>query len=409
MANIKLCEHQLKALERLKNGCVLRGGVGSGKSITALSWYYLENGGEQDSLEGGDYIPMDDPPADLYIITTAWKRDTFEWEKEMAPFLLFTNPETNLYGNRVIVDSWNNIRKYTQVKGAYFLFDEQKATGSGVWVNSFLKIAKANHWIMLSATPGDNWKDYIPLFVANGFYKNRTQFLREHAVYSRYVHSYPKIERFIGEPKLERLRSQILVDMDFDRPTIAHHEDLYADYDRVAYKNLIRTRWDFWKDIPIENAGGLCYCLRKLVNSDDSRKKMTLDIAKKHPRLIIFYSFDYELEILLGLRWPKGTKVAQWNGHSHEPIPDSERWVYLVNYAAGAEGWNCTKTNAMEFFSQHYSYKVMTQAAGRIDRMNTPFQDLWYYHLKSRSPIDLGISRALSQKKIFNETRFVKW
>lgn len=408
MAGIQLYDYQTDAIGRMKNGCILCGGVGSGKSLTAVSYYYLENGGDLSSVTGGDYIPMDDPPRDLYIITTARKRDTFEWEKELAPFLLSTNPETNLYRNKVIVDSWNNIHKYTEAENAFFIFDEQRVVGSGVWVRSFLKIARRNRWILLSATPGDTWSDYIPVFIANGFYKNRTEFKREHIVYSQFS-KFPKIERYLGERHLRKLRDSLLVDMDFKRQTKAHHEDVYVRYDAALYRDVMRSRWDPWKQEPIENAGGLCYCLRKAVNTDVSRQTMALEIAEKHPRMILFYSFDYELEILKGLAWPEGTAVAEWNGHRHEPIPKADRWVYLVNYGAGSEGWNCTLTDTMLFYSQNYSYKVMAQASGRIDRLNTPYRDLYYYHLKSRSGIDLAISRALEDKKTFNESRFVKW
>lgn len=408
MAGIQLYDYQTDAIGRMKNGCILCGGVGSGKSLTAVSYYYLENGGDPASVTGGDYIPMDDPPRDLYIITTARKRDTFEWEKELAPFLLSTNPETNLYRNRVIVDSWNNIHKYTEAENAFFIFDEQRVVGSGAWARSFLKIAKRNRWILLSATPGDTWSDYIPVFIANGFYKNRTEFKREHIVYSQFS-KFPKIERYLGERHLRKLRDSLLVDMDFKRQTKAHHEDVYVRYDAALYRDVMRSRWDPWKQEPIENAGGLCYCLRKAVNTDVSRQTMALEIAEKHPRMILFYSFDYELEILKGLAWPEGTAVAEWNGHRHEPIPKTDRWVYLVNYGAGSEGWNCTLTDTMLFYSQNYSYKVMAQASGRIDRLNTPYRDLYYYHLKSRSGIDLAISRALEDKKTFNESRFVKW
>lgn len=408
MAGIRLFDYQLDAIRRMKNGCILCGGVGSGKSLTALSYYYLQNGGELESISGGEYIPMDDPPMDLYIITTARKRDTFEWEKELAPFLLTTSGETNLYCNRVTIDSWNNIAKYAEAKDAFFIFDEQRVVGSGVWVKSFLKIASANRWILLSATPGDSWSEYIPVFVANGFYKNRTQFIREHVIYS-HAAKFPKIERYLGEGTLEALRGAILVDMDFHRPTVQHHEDIFVSYDAGLYREILRRRWDVWKDEPIENAGGLCYCLRKAVNLDESRQRAALEIVEKHPRMILFYSFDYELEALKAIGWPPGTALAEWNGHRHEPVPEGEKWVYLVNYAAGAEGWNCTKTDTIVFYSQHYSYKVTTQASGRIDRLNTPYRDLYYYHLKSRSGIDIAISRALREKKTFNESRFIKW
>ena len=318
--SVTLFDYQLDALKRMKNGCVLCGGVGSGKSITAISYYYILNGGKMSSLTGGEYVRMDSP-MDLYIITTARKRDTFEWEKEMAPFLLSS------YQNKVVIDSWNNIGKYADVKNAFFIFDEQRVVGKGKWVSCFLKIAKSNEWILLSATPGDTWMDYAPLFVANGFYRNRTQFKREHVIYSNY-RNYPEITGYVGKQHLANLRNSILVDMAFKRPTEAHHEELYVSYHVPLYKDILRSRWDPWEGKPIENAAGLCYCLRKCVNTDMSRQLMTLELQEKHPKCIIFYSFDYELEILRDLAWLEGTEVAEWNGHKHEPIPKNSRWVY---------------------------------------------------------------------------------
>lgn len=405
MSGVSLYDHQLKAVDKMKNGCILCGDVGSGKSRTALAYYYKEQGGV---IGADDYVPMQNP-RDLYIITTARKRDTLEWEEEMVHFLLTTNPEVSYYpGQKVVVDSWNNIQKYSNVYGSFFIFDEQRVVGSGAWVKAFLNIARKNKWILLSATPGDTWKDYIPVFRANGFYKTKKQFEDEHIVYSRFA-KYPQIDRYIGVSKLERLRSDILVEMEFRRHTIPHHEDIFVGYNTSLYKQVIRTRWDPFKDEPIQQASGLCYILRRIVNTDESRQAKLLELLEDKPRAIIFYNFDYELEILKNLYYGPKVKVAEWNGHKHEPIPETKRWVYLCQYTAGAEGWNCITTDTIIFFSQNYSYKIMKQSAGRIDRMNTPFRDLYYYHLKSRSGIDLAISKALASKKKFNESRWAKW
>lgn len=402
---IKLKDEQKDALSRMKNGCILCGGTGSGKSITGIAYYYIEQGGV---IDDGGYIPMGDPPKDLYIITTAQKRDKMEWESELVHFLLSTHEDVNYYHNKVIVDSWNNIKKYSEIKDAFFIFDEQRVVGSGAWVKAFLKIAKANNWILLSATPGDTWSDYMPVFIANGFYRNFTEFKNEHVVYSRFT-KYPQIDRYLNTGRLIRLRNKILIDMDCDRKTIPHHEDVDVSYSIEDYKDMMKKRWNIWKNCPITNAAELCYSLRKIVNTDDSRLVAVMEILEKHPRAIIFYNFDYELDLLKDLAYGEAVEVAEWNGHKHQPIPDSDSWVYLVQYTAGAEGWNCIKTDTIIFYSQNYSYKIMTQATGRIDRLNTPYTDLYYYHLKSRAPIDLGISRALKNKKKFNETRFVNW
>lgn len=403
MSNQFLYEYQFKAVDQMRNGCILNGGVGSGKSRTGLYYYFKEQGGSINP----DYIPMKNPK-DLYIITTAMKRDSLEFEGELSPFQLSDKPEFNYYKNKVIIDSWNNIKKYKDVMDAFFIFDEDRVTGTGVWVKSFLKIAKANDWIILSATPGDTWEQYIPVFIANGFYKNKTEFTREHIVYSRYT-KYPKIDRYINTGRLIRLRNRILIDMDFSRHTIPQHEDVYVRYDIPKYKDTMRTRWDPFKDEPIQQASGLCYALRRIVNSDESRQVALLELFEKHPRMIIFYNFDYELDILKGVYYGPDVDIAEWNGHAHMPVPVSDRWVYLVQYTAGCEGWNCIKTDTIVFYSQNYSYKVMAQAAGRIDRLNSPFGVLYYYHLKTRSGIDLAISKALSEKRKFNEMKWVTW
>ena len=403
---IELRDYQKKAIEEMKNGCILCGGVGSGKSMTALGYYFSrECGGELN--RNGAYVPMTNPK-DLYIITTARKRDTLEWQGDMGPFLLTTNPEVSIYPTKVVVDSWNNIGKYTDVKNAFFIFDEQRVVGSGAWVKAFLKITKANRWILLSATPGDTWMDYVPVFLANGFYKNKTEFIREHVVYSRFS-KFPKVERYIGTGKLQKLRNHILVDMDFERKTVPHHEDVYVRYDIDLYKGTMKKRWDPYKNEPILNASGLCYILRRIVNSDETRQLALLELFEKHPRMIVFYNFDYELDILRQLCYGEDVEVAEWNGHIHDPVPTGKTWVYLVQYTAGCEGWNCISTDTIVFFSQNYSYKVMEQARGRIDRLNTPYTDLYYYHLRSRSGIDLAISKALDSKKKFNEGKFIKW
>ena len=398
-----LAEHQKEAATKMFSGCILNGGVGSGKSRTGLYYYCKQQGGDMDP-----YVPMKNPK-DLYIITTAKKRDSLEWQQEMLPFYLTTDEKENIwYKNKVVVDSWNNITKYVGVKDAFFIFDEDRVTGSGVWVKSFYKITKVNEWIILSATPGDTWQDYIPVFLANGFYKNKTEFIREHVIYSRFT-KYPKIDRYVNTGRLIRLRNKILIDMDVTRHTVPHHEDIYVNYQISKYKDAIRNRWDPYKNEPIQQASGLCYVLRRIVNEDESRQIALMEILEDTPRAIIFYNFDYELDILMNIAQAADIEIAQWNGHKHQPVPDGDRWAYLVQYTAGCEGWNCIKTNTIIFYSQNYSYKVMQQASGRIDRLNTPYTDLYYYHLKSRSGIDLAISRALSEKKQFNEGKFVKW
>lgn len=399
-----LRDEQLAAVYNMFDGCILNGGTGSGKSRTALYYYFTEYGGEM--IYPDEYVPMEKPP-NLYIITPAQKRDKLEWESELAPLRMSKDRSVSMYDHNIVIDSWNNISKYDDVEDAFFIFDEQRVSGKGKWVKSFLKIAKFNRWILLSATPGDTWMDYVPVFIANGFYKNRTEFEREHVVYNHYA-NFPSVKRYLSEGKLLRLRHKLLIDIDVKRDTTQHHEDVYCNYDISKYKEVMRNRWDPFKDEPIIDASGLCYVLRHIVNADEMRSTMLLQLLENHPRAVIFYNFDYELELLKSLYYGEGVEIAEWNGHKHEPVPLGDKWVYLVQYTAGNDAWNCTRTDTMVFFSQNYSYKVMRQASGRIDRLNTPYKDLYYYHLKSRSGIDLAISKALKAKKKFNEKDYAK-
>lgn len=396
-----LRDYQSKAVRNMKDGCILNGGVGSGKSRTGLYYYYKEFGGHGNPVQNDMVNPID-----LYIITTAKKRDTFEWESEIGNYKMSTDENLNYYDNKITIDSWNNIKKYAGVENSFFIFDEQKAIGKGTWAKAFIKICKKNRWIMLSATAGDCWTDYIPVFIANGFYKNRTEFTDAHIEYDR-VAKFPKIKAYHNTGRLVRLRNNILVNMDFDRPTVSHHEDVNCLYDKILYKDICKNRWNYAKDKPIENASEFCYELRRVVNSDPSRLDALRYLIDNHAKTIIFYNFDYELELLKDLAIDMCITCAEWNGHSHQPVPDDEEWMYLVQYNAGAEGWNCIKTDTIIFYSQNYSYKIMEQASGRIDRLNTPFRDLYYYHLKSKSGIDLAIAKALKEKKKFNENKFI--
>lgn len=401
MAAPSLFKHQALAVGQLKSGSILCGGVGSGKSRAALAYYFYK---ECDGEWYGDTPKMNNPK-DLYIITTSRKRDTLEWDKECINFMLSRHIESCIYGVNVVVDSWNNISKYCNVCGAFFIFDEQRLVGSGKWVKSFYQIAKKNKWILLSATPGDTWSDYIPVFVANGFYKNKTQFCREHVVYNNYA-KFPKIDYYIQCQKLINLRNKILVTMNFVRDTEMFHENYEADYDRDLYKEVAKTHWDPYSDTPIENASKYCQVLRKICNSSRDRISVAETIIYSNPRLIVFYNFDYELDILRKLCEKIGVQYAEWNGHKHMDIPKDGNWVYLVQYTAGAEGWNCIETNTILFYSPSYSYKAMIQAAGRIDRLNTPFSKLYCYHITTCCPIELSINKCLSEKRDFNEKEF---
>lgn len=401
---ISLREHQTKALREMHNGCILKGDVGSGKTITSLAYYYIRVCGGVPPIKGYEAQPMT-KPMDCYVITTAKKRDKMEWESDAA--LLGLGRESNVDGVQFHVDSWNNITQYELVDNAFFIFDEQRLVGSGAWVKAFQKIASQNQWIILSATPGDTWMDYIPVFVANGFYKNRTEFIREHVVFSRFS-KFPKVERFLGEAKLDGLRAKVVVGMPDVRHTVRRISAVLAEYDAEQYGDVVKRRWNPFTEEPIKDVAELFSVVRRITNTDVSRLAELMTTLEKHPKLIVFYNFNYELEMLRTLAETLSYPVGEWNGHKHQEIPETDKWLYLVQYTAGAEGWNCIDTNAIFFWSLNYSWRVFEQAKGRIDRMNTPFVDLYYYVCRSMSPIDKAIWKAIITKQLFNEKKYAK-
>ena len=386
-----LDDYQVKAVEMLKTGAILCGDTGSGKSMTALAYFH-------EKVCGGQTNPWKDRSIHkkLYIITTALKRDTHEWDWELANFLL---------GEETVIDSWNNIKKYADVKDAFFIFDEQRVVGYGAWSKTFINISKSNDWILLTATPGDQWSDYIPVFIANGFYRNKTDFVQQHIVWNRYC--FNKVDRYLNTGRLIFYRSKILVDMEYIKSTTQHHTFVTCRFNRSKYEMVVKDRWNPYDNCPIENPSQFCYLMRKVVNSDVSRLEEIAKILEIKPKLIIFYNFDYELEMLREFAKDVNILCKEWNGHKHEGVPETDRWLYLVQYNSGSEAWNCITTDAMIFYSQNYSYKMMKQASGRIDRRNTPYKDLYYWHLVSKSPIDNGIRNTLNKKKDFNERKFI--
>ena len=407
MAGIELWAHQLMALEKMHNGCILNGGVGTGKSITAAAYFYTKVCGGDLRVNSFGGLGGMEAPRDVYVITTARKRNSLDWEHEFVQFGISTNRETSVYGIQLTVDSFNNIEKYEDVKDAFFIFDEQRLVGAGAWVKAFIKIAKANQWIMLSATPGDNWMDFAPIFIANGFFKNRTEFVREHVVFKRFV-KFPAIDRFVNEGVLERYRRQILVDMPMQRHTTRHIQNVMVENDKALAERVWKGRWNIYEDRPIRDIAELFRVMRKLVNTDPSRISTLARLHEfEHPKLIVFYNFDYELELLREYANGEDILYREWNGHKHQEVPTGERWLYFVQYTAGAEAWNCITTDAMVLFSLNYSYKVNEQVLGRIDRGNTPFKDLYYYKFRSNSVIDNAILRSLATKQSFNEKEFL--
>lgn len=414
---MELYQHQEEAINKMKNGCILCGGVGSGKSITSITYFMTKvcDGYYKRDDNGEVAMRLPSKCIPLYIITTARKRDTHEWESELANWCLSTDEKVSWLGTKVVIDSWNNIEKYADVKDAFFIFDEQRVVGYGKWSKTFIRISKTNAWIMLSATPGDSWVDYMSVFIANGFYKNKTDFYNKHVILTWDQRgNYPKITRYDNEHTLIKHRDDILIDMKFGRLTVPHHLDVYCEYDKDLYRKAEKDRVNVFdidergNMVPSKDISEVIRVMRKVVATNPDRLDKLKKIVDIHKKVIVFYNFAYELDMLR--EWCEANDIvkAEWNGQKHEMLPSGDEWIYLVQYIAGAEGWNCTTCNTIVFYSQSYSYKQTEQACGRIDRLNTPYTDLYYYHFTSKSSIDIIIKKTLNRKEEFNDRKMIK-
>ena len=205
-----------------------------------------------------------------------------------------------------------------------------------------------------------------------------------------------------------RNRRQILVPMVYKKVTERKRQLIYSEYNTDNYHKIMKERWNIFEDKPIENASELLQIIRKTVATDPDRKLNAKIMMDAHDRLIIFYNYNYERDVLIEIAEELGKEYFEWNGHAHEDIPDQEQWLYFVQYTAGAEGWNCISTNVIMFYSVNYSFRYMEQAEGRIDRINTPYNVLEYYYLTSHSQIEKDILSTVNRKKNFNASAWVE-
>lgn len=386
--------HQRDAIRKISNGNVVVGATGSGKSLVGLVYYYT-------NILEGSVEPFRKPTksVSLYIITTATKRDSLDWNSECAEFALSTNQEASVNGIKVVIDSWNNIKKYKDIRGGFFLFDEQKTTGYKRWSKIFIRIAKNNRWILITATPSDRWMDLLSVFIANGFYKNKRDFVNQHVTYNPYV-KYPSITGYRNVNKLRILKKRIFVIIDYQSPSIIENKVISVDYDVDALTQIEKTEWNPFTDSPIINLSEFASVLRRSLNSHPSRINEAIRIRNTVKKLIVFYNFNFELEILK--HGYSGIKIGELNGHRHDALPVGSDWVYLVQYNSGNEAWECFTTNHMLFYSLNYSFRIMTQAKGRINRLTSGFNYMYYYYLVSNHWLDKGIQKALNKKRDFN-------
>lgn len=376
----ELYQHQKEAVKKLSSGSLLYGKVGSGKTLTALTFYKKQYSDKS-----------------LIVITTAKKRDSNDWLAEADMLDM----------HHLVVDSWNNIKRYSDIKNSFFIFDEQRVIGNGTWTKSFLKIAKHNKWILLSGTPGDTWMDYMPLFIANGFYRNKTDFIEQHVEYERYT-KFPKVKAIHNSKKLSDNLDRVMVQMKFRRKVIRRKHYIDTNYPIDVVKNVKDTRFNPYTNKPIRTPSEYTQVMRRLVAESDDRKEKTKELILALDKVILFYNYNYERDILLDMLNSVDINYGEYSGHKHDPLPKGKQWVYLVQYTAGAEGWNCTETDRMIFYSPNYSYRIVEQCEGRIDRLNSLYSELHYYYCRSDSSIDKAVFRALATKRRFNEKNWGK-
>lgn len=148
---------------------------------------------------------------------------------------------------------------------------------------------------------------------------------------------------------------------------------------------------------------------RMLCGSYNSDKIAALKdlIESTEDRLIIFYNFNGELEVLRDLCASVERPVSIICGNikdlsSYEKSKDS---VTLVQYQAGAMGLNLQKSNKIVYFTPPLSSEFFEQSKKRIHRIGQD-RTCFYYYLICSGSIEEKIYRTLAMRKDYTERLF---
>ena len=132
-------------------------------------------------------------------------------------------------------------------------------------------------------------------------------------------------------------------------------------------------------------------------------------LSSTQDRIIVFYSFNCELDAIRKICTDAGRPIAEVNGSTKDLTAYDENHdsVTLVQYQAGAMGLNLQKANIIVYFTPPVSSELYEQSKKRIHRIGQS-RPCFYYRLICENSIEGRIYETLEKRQDFTEKLFLK-
>lgn len=393
-----LYNFQRQLLNSIEENYIIAADTGTGKTMMAIHHYLKHNTGEP-----------------LLILAPPQKIKEGGWQRELD----FVASHYNIEIPYDIISYGVLSKRWKEYKDWFLVMDEchyvkNPTSQRGKAAINLTK--QSTNFLLLSATPSSNgWGDTIAYMIMFGYYKNKTQFLKEHAVYNRIDYGNGPVNvvsDYRDQEKLQKLYQSFSIKLAkedcLDLPPLV--------FEKVHFKpskeyNIIKKDRVLGEEL-FDNISKLQHGLRFYANQADKLKYTEMLLEGTEENVIIFYNYKQENEELKKIAKKLKKKVFEVSG-SKTNLPDKEKWtslknsVTIVQYQAGAAGIELQYANIVIFHTPTYSYQDYEQALGRAYR-NGQTKKVTVYQYITKNTIETSIYQALAAKKDFTEELFRK-
>lgn len=349
----------------------------------------------------------------VIIATTASKCHSKDFQT--TELIKFTSPEFRAHLVSLEVVSWHMLKKWTdkkspqQLANYYFVADELQRCRQGVsslMGRAFLFITKhCKAWTGYTGTPGDNWLQFHPYFIATGKIKNKTEFMRDYTISQQYP--FPMVLGFRHEDTLKGWWR----DISYEPDTSEVMSQLPAETHQImrfptpkGYKKVLKSSTTLDGEF-LDSNMALYHHLRQMCATKQKLDALEDLLSSLSSPLVIFFNYTCEREQILGLAAHMKRKVWRIDGECHE-IPTEETIgqndIVLCHYLSGSEALNLQFCHYMVFYSPNYSYSISVQAKGRVKRVGQQ-NPMFFYSFLCSDSIEEEVMDCIKQKKDFAE------
>lgn len=397
-----LYEYQKKVIDKADSSWLFALGTGTGKTILSIHHYLKHYNGES-----------------LLIIAPAQKVLEGGWDREVQRVANFYNIQIQYdvmsYG--VLAKKWN------LYKGWFVIFDEchyvkNPTSQRGKAALNLTRIS--TNFSLLSATPSSNgWADTINYMLMFNFYRNKTQFIKEHAIHETKFFGQKQIKVIADwkdQDKLKMLYQSISTKLSkddcLDLPPLIF-EDVYfkvsKEYEIIRKKRVLETENG---PIAYDTVMKLQHGLRFYANQKDKLSYTEMLAESTNENIVIFYYYQQEKDDLVKVL-AKNKKIYEVSGKVNH-LPSRDQWdelkntVTLVQYQAGAAGIELQYCNLVIFYTPTFSFQDYDQALGRAYR-NGQTKKVTVYRYITKKSVEEHVYRSLAEKKDFTESLFKEY